>query len=63
MEHLPLSERQIAVSLHLASGLTYAAVAERLGISRSTVIFHAQEVFNKLGVASRAELQAKLMAL
>jgi DNA-binding CsgD family transcriptional regulator len=63
MEHLPLSERQIAVSLHVASGLTYEAIAERLGISRSTVIFHAQEVFNKLGVASRAELQAKLMAL
>lgn len=63
MEHLPLSERQVEVSLHLASGLTYAAIAERLGLSRSTVIFHVQEVFNKLGVASRAELQAKLMAL
>lgn len=63
MEHLPLSERQVAVSLQLASGLTYAAIAERLGLSRSTVIFHAQEAFNKLGVASRAELQAKLMAL
>ena len=63
MERLPLSERQMEVSLHLASGETYAAIAERLGISRSTVIYHAQEVFNKLGVASRAELQSKLMAL
>jgi len=63
MEHLPLSERQLAVSLHVASGLTYEAIAERLGISRSTVIFHAQEVFNKLGIASRAELQARLMTL
>jgi DNA-binding CsgD family transcriptional regulator len=63
IEQLPLSERQVEVSLHLASGLTYAAIAERLGLSRSTVIFHVQEVFNKLGVASRAELQAKLMAL
>ena len=63
MERLPLSERQVEVSLHMASGLTYAEVAERLGVSRTTAIFHAQQVFNKLGVASRAELQAKLMAL
>ena len=63
MEHLPLSERQIEVSLHLVAGKTYAAIAERLGVSRPTAIYHAQEVFNKLGVASRAELQAKLMAL
>lgn len=63
MERLPLSERQIEVSLHLASGHTYAAIAKHLGVSRPTVIYHAQEVFNKLGVVSRAELQAKLMAL
>lgn len=63
MERLPLSERQAEVSLHLASGLTYSAIAERLGVSRTTAIFHAQQVFNKLGVASRAELQAKLMAI
>jgi DNA-binding CsgD family transcriptional regulator len=63
MERLPLSERQIEVSIHLASGESYGAVAKRLGLSRSTVIYHAQEAFNKLGVASRAELQAKLMVL
>lgn len=63
MEQLPLSERQMEVSLHLASGKTYKEIAERLGVSRPTVIYHAQEVFNKLGVATRAELQAKLMTL
>jgi DNA-binding CsgD family transcriptional regulator len=63
MERLPLSERQIEVALHLASGRTYAEMAERLGVSRPTVIYHAQELFNKLGVANRAELQARLMAL
>ena len=31
MEHLPLSERQTEVSLHLASGKTYKEIAERLG--------------------------------
>jgi DNA-binding CsgD family transcriptional regulator len=63
MELLPLSERQTEVSLHLASGKTYKQIAERLGVSNPTVIYHAQEVFNKLGVAGRAELQAKLMTL
>ena len=63
MERLPLSGRQMEVSLHLASGKTYKEIAEQLGVSRPTVIYHAQEVFNKLGVASRAELQAKLMTL
>jgi DNA-binding CsgD family transcriptional regulator len=62
MQRLPLSERQLEVSLHLASGRTYAEIARRLGISRPTAIYHAQEAFNKLGVSSRAELQAKLMA-
>jgi DNA-binding CsgD family transcriptional regulator len=63
MQDLPLSGRQIEVSLHLASGRTYADIAERLGVSRPTAIYHAQEAFNKLGVSGRAELQAKLMAL
>jgi DNA-binding CsgD family transcriptional regulator len=63
LEHLPLSGRQAEVSLHLASGLTYDAIAERIGVSRNTVIFHAQQVFNKVGVSSRSELQAKLMTL
>ena len=63
LDRLPLSGRQAEVSLHLASGLTYDAIAERVGVSRNTAIFHAQQVFNKLGVSSRSELQAKLMAL
>jgi DNA-binding CsgD family transcriptional regulator len=52
MQHLPLSERQVEVSLHLLSGRTYADIADRLGMGRPTAIYHAQEVFNKLGVSS-----------
>jgi DNA-binding CsgD family transcriptional regulator len=63
IEHLPLSERQTEVSLHLAMGRTYTEIAERLGVSRATVVYHAQEAFNKLGVTSRGELQARLMTL
>jgi DNA-binding CsgD family transcriptional regulator len=63
MERLPLSQRQTEVSIHLVAGRTYAEIAELLGVSRPTAIYHAQEVFNKLGVESRAELQAKLMTL
>jgi DNA-binding CsgD family transcriptional regulator len=63
MDRLPLSGRQIEVAVYLATGLTYGAMAERMGVSTATAVYHAQELFNKFGVASRAELQARLMAL
>ena len=37
------------------AGLSTKAVARKLGISPNTVKFHLQAVFEKLGVASRAE--------
>jgi DNA-binding NarL/FixJ family response regulator len=40
----------------VAQGLTYAAVADRLVISESTVRFHVQRLKLKLGTNSRAEL-------
>jgi DNA-binding CsgD family transcriptional regulator len=63
VDRLPLSGRQIEVAVHLAAGLTYAAIAERMGVSTPTAVYHAQELFNKLGVGSRAQLQAWLMEL
>lgn len=63
MDKLPLSERQRQTALLMTAGLTYAQIASRLGIAERTVITHAQEAFNKLGVNGRAELQAYFMAL
>jgi DNA-binding NarL/FixJ family response regulator len=42
----------------MAVGLTNAQIADRLGLSESTVKSHLSSAFTKLGVASRAEAAA-----
>jgi DNA-binding NarL/FixJ family response regulator len=39
----------------LAKGVTTAAIAERLGISRTTVNNHVQHILHKLNAHSRLE--------
>jgi DNA-binding CsgD family transcriptional regulator len=51
----PLSPREKTVLELTGAGLSTKAVARQLGISPNTVKFHLQAVFEKLGVASRAE--------
>ena len=51
----PLSPRERTVLELTGAGLSTKAVARKLGISPNTVKFHLQAVFEKLGVASRAE--------
>lgn len=48
-----LSDREREVWAHLASGLSNAAIARKLGVSPSTVKFHTQNLFQKLGVGNR----------
>jgi DNA-binding NarL/FixJ family response regulator len=50
-----LTVREHAVLELLASGLTNAQIAERLVVQESTVKFHLQNIFQKLGVANRTE--------
>jgi DNA-binding NarL/FixJ family response regulator len=50
-----LTEREQDVLQALSEGLSNRAIAERFGISRSTVKFHLHAVFEKLGVHGRAE--------
>jgi DNA-binding CsgD family transcriptional regulator len=60
---LPLSERQRQTALLMLAGLTYAQIGSQLGVRERTVISHAQEVFNKLGVNGRSELHAYFTGL
>lgn len=53
-----LTEREHDVLQALAEGLSNGAMAERLGISTSTVKFHLAALFAKLGVHNRAEAVA-----
>ena len=49
-----LSGREVEVLRLVAQGLSNAAVAERLFVSRRTVSTHLTSVYTKLGVATRA---------
>jgi DNA-binding NarL/FixJ family response regulator len=48
-----LSEREREVWSLLAAGLSNSAIARKLGVSPSTVKFHTQNLFQKLGVNNR----------
>jgi DNA-binding NarL/FixJ family response regulator len=58
-----LSSRQREIVTLAAEGLSNRAIAERLGLCRSTVSWHLQEAFDKLNVHSRAELARRCMFL
>jgi DNA-binding NarL/FixJ family response regulator len=48
-----LREREREVWALLAAGLSNRVIARRLGVSPSTVKFHTQNLFQKLGVGNR----------
>jgi len=50
-----LSDREIEVLRHVASGLPNKGIARELGISEHTVKFHVGTILGKLGAASRTE--------
>jgi DNA-binding NarL/FixJ family response regulator len=50
-----LSARERAVLVLMAEGLSNTDIAERLNISEKTVRNHASNLFDKLGVWSRAQ--------
>jgi DNA-binding NarL/FixJ family response regulator len=58
-----LSPRELEILRLLARGLSAAAIAERLVISRKTVSTHLQHVMAKLGVHSRAQAVAEAYRL
>ncbi|MGE5814497.1 MAG: LuxR C-terminal-related transcriptional regulator [Acidobacteriota bacterium] len=54
----PLSEREMQVLRQVAAGKTNRAIAEALFISEKTVARHVSNIFDKLGVSSRAAATA-----
>jgi DNA-binding CsgD family transcriptional regulator len=61
----PLTDRETELLGALAAGLTYADVAERMGISRHTVHTHAKNIYHKLHASGRTQAirTAKLSGL
>ncbi len=54
-EDFGLTEREIEVLRHAASGLTNREIAHELGISERTAQAHLSHIFNKMGATSRTE--------
>ncbi|MDM8518476.1 response regulator transcription factor [Anaerolineales bacterium HSG6] len=53
-----LTERELEVLTFMTKGLTNPQIAKKLFVSRSTVRFHASNLFSKLGVSNRSEAAA-----
>lgn len=53
-----LGSREVQVLEHLVAGRRNRVIAERLGVSESTVKFHVAGVMRKLGVSTRGEAAA-----
>lgn len=62
VEAYELSPREQQVTQLLARGVTTAEIAQRLALSQHTVRDYLKSVFEKVGVASRGELVARLFA-
>lgn len=58
-----LNDRELAVLVGLADGLTYSEIAERLTSSTSTVRNHAVNIYQRLGVRGRSEAAVRAVEL
>jgi DNA-binding CsgD family transcriptional regulator len=56
-----LSERERDVAALVATGMSYGQIAKAIFVSQSTVGFHLQRIYAKLGIKSRHELSALLL--
>jgi DNA-binding CsgD family transcriptional regulator len=59
----PLTEREVEVLVHLASGMSNAQIADSLFVSINTVKSHLKNVYGKLGVESRTRAVTRAMEL
>lgn len=62
VEAYGITPRELDVTNALARGLSISEIAGQLHLSRYTVQDHLKRIYEKVGVASRAELVAKMFA-
>ncbi|WP_028601205.1 helix-turn-helix transcriptional regulator [Ottowia thiooxydans] len=59
---LKLPQRQYELAYWLVRGLSEEQIATRMGISANTATYHRRQIYTRLGVKSRKELQGLLLA-
>ncbi len=59
----PLTEREVEILRLLAARLSNREIAQQLTLSVGTVKWYARQIYNKLGVSTRAEAVARAQAL
>jgi DNA-binding CsgD family transcriptional regulator len=60
LQALGLPRRQQELAWWLARGLSESQIAERMGISANTVVYHRRQLYMRMGAASREDLLAAL---
>ncbi|WP_460480380.1 helix-turn-helix transcriptional regulator [Comamonas humi] len=63
LQALRLPPRQHELAWWLARGLPESQIAQHMGLSANTVVYHRRQIYNRLGIASRQELLDRLGAL
>jgi DNA-binding CsgD family transcriptional regulator len=53
---LRLPARQFEIAAHLTGGLSEPRMAEKMGITRNTLVYHRRRLYERLGVHTRAGL-------
>jgi len=61
LQALGLPRRQQELAWWLARGLSESQIAERMGISANTVVYHRRQLYNRLGLQGRQELLGSLL--
>lgn len=61
-ESLELTKRESDVVAAVLDDLSDSGIAQELGISANTVHSHIRRVYGKLGISSRAQLVARVLA-
>lgn len=62
LRSLGLPPRQHELAYWLARGLSEAEIAGRMGISANTATYHRRQIYTRLGIQNRLELQDFLLA-
>ena len=60
LNELRLPQRQYELAYWLARSLPESQIAQRMGISANTVVYHRRQLYNRLGAGSRLELLTQL---